>query len=61
LTASSAARPVEIDLGSDVREFMSRPPSWLLRSGTTVLGVVLGLLLVLSILIKYPDTITTRA
>jgi HlyD family secretion protein len=53
-------RPAEIDLGSDVREFMSRPPHWLLRSGTTVLAAVLGLLLILSIVIKYPDTIVAR-
>ena len=53
-------RPAEVDLGSDVREFMSRPPHWLLRSGTTVLAAVLGLLLILSIVIKYPDTIVAR-
>jgi HlyD family secretion protein len=54
------ARSGEIDLGSDVREFMSRPPHWLLRSGTTVLAAALGLLLILSIVIKYPDTIVAR-
>ena len=54
------ARPPQIELGSDVRDFMSRPPHWLLRSGTTVLAAVLALLLVLSIVIKYPDTIIAR-
>src|SRR6478672_7247100 len=54
------ARPLQIELGSDVRDFMSRPPHWLLRSGTTVLAAVLALLLVLSIVIKYPDTIIAR-
>ena len=39
---------------------MGRPPHWLLRSGTTALAAVLGLLLILSIVIKYPDTITGR-
>src|SRR5262245_16157339 len=53
-------RPAEIDLGSDVREFMSRPPHWLLRSGTMVLAAALALLLILSIVIKYPDTIVAR-
>jgi multidrug resistance efflux pump len=53
-------RPAEIDLSSDVREFMGRPTHWLLRSGTTVLAAAIGLLLVLSIIIKYPDTIVGR-
>ncbi|CAN5370554.1 HlyD family efflux transporter periplasmic adaptor subunit [soil metagenome] len=57
-------QPAEIelsrDVSSDVREFMHRPPHWLLRSGTTVLAAVLSLFLVLSIIIKYPDTITGR-
>lgn len=51
------ARPV---LSAEVHEFMGRPPHWLLRSGTTVLAAFLGILLVLSIVIKYPDTITGR-
>src|SRR6476659_4939893 len=59
-TVSRVTPPPQIDLGSDVREFMSRPPHWLLRSGTTVLAAVLALLLVLSIVIKYPDTIIAR-
>ena len=54
---SVSPRSAEIDLGGDVREFMTRPPHWLLRSGTTVLAAVLGLLLLLSVIIKYPDTI----
>ena len=59
-TVSRVTSPPQIDLGSDVRDFMSRPPHWLLRSGTTVLAAVLGLLLVLSLIIKYPDTIVAR-
>ena len=58
------ARPAEIEVrgevSSDVREFMHRPPHWLLRSGTMVLAAVMTLLLVLSLIIKYPDTITGR-
>lgn len=59
-TIAASPRSPELDLGSDVREFMTRPPHWLLRSGTTVLGAVLGLLLLLSVIIKYPDTIIGR-
>lgn len=56
--------PAEIDLpreaSGDVTEFMQRPAHWLLRSGTTALASVLGLLLLLSVIIKYPDTIVGR-
>jgi multidrug resistance efflux pump len=62
--ALALTRPAELQLrgeiSSDVREFMHRPPHWLLRSGTTVLTAVMALLLVLSLVIKYPDTITGR-
>ena len=57
---SISTKRVDVDLGGDVREFMSRPPHWLLRSGTTVLASVLGLLLLLSVIIKYPDAIIGR-
>ena len=57
-------RPAQLDLSgeisTDVREFMHRPPHWLLRSGTTVLAAVMALLLILSLVIKYPDTIAGR-
>lgn len=59
-TISVSPRSLEIDLGGDIREFMARPPHWLLRSGTTVLAAVLGLLLLLSVIIRYPDTIVGR-
>ncbi len=62
--ALALTRPAEIEvsreISGDVREFMSRPPHWLLRSGTTVLAAVLSLFLILSIIIRYPDTITGR-
>ncbi len=47
-------------MSAEVREFMGRPPHWLLQSGTTMLAAVLTLLLFLSVVIKYPDTITAR-
>lgn len=59
-TISVTPGSLEIDLGGDIREFMTRPPHWLLRSGTTVLAAVLSLLLLLSIIIRYPDTIIGR-
>src|SRR5436189_5361889 len=52
-----SAQPV---LSAEVHEFMARPPHWLVRSGTTVLAAVLAVVLLLSIVIKYPDTITER-
>ena len=52
--------PVELENSSDVQEFMGRAPHWLLRSGTTVFASVLAVLLTLSAIIKYPDTITAR-
>ena len=52
--------PVPAPMSAEVREFMGRPPHWLLQSGTTMLAAVLTLLLILSIVIKYPDTITAR-
>ena len=47
-------------LSPDVHEFMGRPPHWLLRSGTFVLAAGLAVILTLSIVIKYPDTISGR-
>jgi multidrug resistance efflux pump len=44
----------------DVREFMGRAPHWMVRSGFTVLTSVLAVLLALSIVIRYPDTINAR-
>lgn len=58
--AVGMVRTLDLDASGDVREFMARPPHWLLRSGTAALAAVLGLLLVLSIVIKYPDTIAAR-
>lgn len=52
--------PARAPMSAEVREFMGRPPHWLITSGTSVLASVLLLLLLLSIIIKYPDTITAR-
>ena len=39
---------------------MGRPPHWLLRSGTIALAGMLGVLLVLGVVIQYPETIKGR-
>ena len=59
LTLIPPPQPLAL-MSADVREFMGRPPHWLLQSGTTMLAAVLTLLLILSVIIKYPDTITAR-
>ncbi len=56
----AAPRTLDLEASGDVREFMARPPHWLLRAGTTVLASVMSLLVILSIVIKYPDTIRGR-
>jgi multidrug efflux pump subunit AcrA (membrane-fusion protein) len=56
LTLVPAPRPPGA-LSWDVHEFMGRPPHWLLRSGTVVLAAGLALILTLSTVIEYPDTI----
>ncbi len=47
-------------MSDSARELLGRPPHWLLRSGATVLAVVIVLLLTLSAVISYPDMITSR-
>lgn len=39
---------------------MSKPPHWLLRSGITVIACVIGIILFLSWMIHYPDTISGK-
>jgi multidrug efflux pump subunit AcrA (membrane-fusion protein) len=41
----------------DVQEILSKVPSWMVRWGTTLIFVLITLLIVLSYVIKYPDTI----
>ena len=56
-TFAALERPA---LSADAGEFMGRAPHWMLRSGTTVLAAMLAVLLVLAIVIQYPDTIVAR-
>lgn len=52
--------PGALGMSDSARELLGRPPHWLLRSGATVLAVVIVLLLTLSAVISYPDMITSR-
>ena len=59
-SSALAFRPGTGSLSEPMRELMTRPPHWLLRSGATILGCALVLLLALSALISYPDMLTSR-
>ena len=48
------------ELSASVQEIMGRAPGWLLRSGMSVMAGASFLLLVLTALIRYPDTISGR-
>jgi multidrug resistance efflux pump len=48
------------DASRGVREILGRTPRWILRSGTTVVAAVVGVLLFLSWLIHYPDTVAGK-
>lgn len=53
-----AIQPLTISAFSDeVQEIMARSPHWLLRWGITVVAVILGVLLLVSWMIHYPDVI----
>ncbi len=47
-------------LSAGAHEFLGRAPHWMVRSGLSLLAAMLVLLLVLGIIIKYPDTIAGR-
>jgi multidrug resistance efflux pump len=49
--------PIRADYSSSVQEVLGRTPPWLLRSGTNVVAAVVAVLLLLSWLIHYPDSI----
>lgn len=52
----------EIDIYSgQVRDFLSKPPRWLIRGGTTIVFFAVVTLLCLSMLIKYPEVVRTHA
>lgn len=56
--AKTGGSPTETpDFSYDVQEIMAKPPHWLLRSGTTVITCVLSVILFLTWMIRYPDTI----
>lgn len=49
---------IEIELKSEaMNEMLSRPPSWLVRSGSSVLILIIILIIGLCFLIEYPDEI----
>ncbi len=48
------------DLSASVQEIMGRTPSWLLRSGMSIVAGVTLLLLVLATIVRYPDVIEGR-
>lgn len=43
-----------------VQEIISTPPSWLIRWGITLVFVIIGLVILLSFLIEYPDLIQAK-
>ena len=45
---------------AELNYFLGNPPSWLLRNGIIMVALFFGLLLALSYLIKYPDTVACR-
>lgn len=47
-------------LSAGAHEFLGRAPHWMVRSGLSLLTAMLGLLLALGVIIKYPDTIAGR-
>lgn len=48
------------DSSHAVREILGRTPVWILRSGTTVVACLVAVLLVMSWMIHYPDTVTGK-
>lgn len=43
-----------------IREIISKPPSWLVQWGVTVIAVIVAMLLLLSFLLKYPNTLSGK-
>lgn len=48
------------DTSHAVREILGRTPVWILRSGTTVVAALVAMLLLMSWLIHYPDTVSGK-
>ena len=51
---------IHLNEQTELNYFLGNPPSWMLRNGIMVVAFVFGLLLWLSYLIKYPDTVVCR-
>jgi multidrug resistance efflux pump len=59
-SALTIPKPAPAEWSDEVRDIMSRPPSWLLRSGTGLLMGGVLVLVLLGWLIQYPDMINSR-
>lgn len=46
--------------GEQVREILNHPPSWLLLTGTSLVGLLLVMTIVIAYFIRYPDTLNGR-
>jgi HlyD family secretion protein len=57
---SALAQPGTASLSAEAHEFLGRAPHWMVRSGATLFAGMFALLVVLGIVIKYPDTINGR-
>ncbi len=53
-------QPAPAEWSDEVKDIMSRPPSWLLRSGTSLLMGGVMVLLLLGWFIRYPDMISGK-
>ena len=54
--------PADLELNEreELAAYLGNPPSWMLRNGIMVISLILGLLMVLSYFIQYPDVVTCR-
>ncbi len=55
-------KPINIELRSEeVKDILSRPPHWMIRSGNTIMIALVFVVFALSYFISYPDTISAEA
>lgn len=59
-TSKSTERPIELR-APDVEEVLSRPPSWLVRCGSGLMGLLVAGLLVGTYLIRFPEYVEATA
>lgn len=57
--AQAAEQSIELRT-EEVQELLGQMPNWMIRWGITVVFAIVGLLLVASWLVKYPDVLTAR-